>query len=125
MEVRRFAVPMVCVGIVVVVGWLFQDRPAAAQTQPDVVRARAIELVDSRGRVRAQLNVESSGEVIFRLRDSAGTIRVKLGASEDGSGLLLANEATEPGVHILANRRATSVTVQRGGQRQVITPERR
>jgi hypothetical protein len=125
MDVRRFAVSMACVGIVIVVGWLFQDRPAAAQTEPDVVRARAIELVDSRGRVRAQLNVESSGEVVFRLRDSTGTIRVKLGASEDGSGLLLANEVTEPGVHILANRRATSVTVQRGGQRQVITPERR
>jgi hypothetical protein len=125
MDVRRFAVSMAGVAIVIVVGWLFQDRPAAAQTQPEVVRARAIELVDSRGRVRAQLNVESSGEVIFRLRDSAGTIRVKLGASEDGSGLLLANEATEPGVHILANRRATSVTVQRGGQRQVITPEPR
>jgi hypothetical protein len=102
--------------------WLFQDRPAAAQTAPDVVRARAIELVDGRGRVRAQLNLESSGEVVLRLRDSAGTIRVKLGASEDGSGLLLANEATEPGVHIVANRRATSVTVQRGDQRQVMTP---
>ena len=125
MNVRRFAVPMACVGIVLVVFWLFQDRSAAAQTPMDVVRARTIELVDNRGRVRAQLNVESSGEVVFRLRDSAGTIRVKLGASEDGSGLLLANEATEPGVHIIANRRATSVTVQRGQLRQVITPEPR
>ena len=125
MNVRRFAVPMACVGIVLVVLWLFQERSAAAQTPMDVVRARTIELVDNRGRVRAQLNVESSGEVVFRLRDSAGTIRVKLGASEDGSGLLLANEATEPGVHIIANRRATSVTVQRGQLRQVITPEPR
>jgi hypothetical protein len=125
MYVGRFAVATACVGIVLVLSALFQDHPAAAQTQPDVVRARAIELVDSRGRVRAQLDVEPSGEVVFRLRDSAGTIRVKLGASEDGSGLLLANEATEPGVHILANRRATSLTVQRGRQRQVITPQPR
>ena len=125
MLVARFAVATASVSIVLGVTVLFQDRPAAAQTQPDVVRAREIELVDSRGRVRAQLNVESSGEVVFRLRDSAGTIRVKLGASEDGSGLLLANEATEPGVHIVANRRATSLTVQRGEQRQVITPQQR
>lgn len=125
MHARRFAVAMACVGTVLVVSSPFQDSPAVAQTQPDVIRARAIELVDGRGRVRAQLNVESSGEVVLRLRDSTGTIRVKLGASDDGSGLLLANEATEPGVHLLANRRATSVTVQRGQQRQVITPEAR
>ena len=125
MHIGRLVIATACMGVVVVGSGLFQDHLAGAQPEPDVVRARAIELVDSRGRVRAQLNVESSGEVIFRLRDSAGTIRVKLGASEDGSGLLLANEATEPGVHILANRRATSVTVQRGQQRQVITPEPR
>ena len=125
MDLRRFAVTTGCLGIVLVMSASLQDRPAAAQTQPDIVRARAIELVDDRGRVRAQLDVESSGEVVFRLRDSAGTIRVKLGASEDGSGLLLANEDTEPGVHILANRRATSVTVQRGQQRRVITPDPR
>jgi hypothetical protein len=122
MDVGRFVVATGCVGIVLLVSALFQNGPAAPRAHADVLRARAIELVDSRGRVRAQLNVESSGEVILRLRDSAGAIRVKLGASEDGSGLLLANEATEPGVHILANRRATSITVQRGQQRQVVTP---
>lgn len=98
------------------------DHPAAAQSVPDVLRARAIELVDDRGRVRAQLNVASSGEVVFRLRDSTGTIRVKLGADADGSGLLLANEATEPGVHILATRNRTLVTVKRGDREHVITP---
>lgn len=125
MRMRRLAVTTACIGIVLVASTLFQDHPAAAQPQPDVLRARAIELIDTRGRVRAQLNVESSGEVVFRLRDSAGTIRVKLGASDEGSGLLLANEATEPGVHILANRRATSVALQRGAKRHVITPESR
>jgi hypothetical protein len=95
---------------------------ADAQSASNVLRAEAIELVDQRGRVRAQLNVESSGEVVLRLRDSTGTIRVKLGASDDGSGLLLANEATEPGIHMLATRGRTSLTVQRGERRQVINP---
>ena len=122
MRIQRLAVATTGTAIVLAFGGLLRDRSASAQPAASVVRAQAIELVDARGRVRAQLNVEASGEVVFRLRDSTGTIRVKLGASEDGSGLLLANEATEPGVHILANRRATSVTVKRGARSQVIAP---
>lgn len=122
MQIQRLAVALTGTAIALVLGGFLYERSASAQPAASVVRAQAIELVDARGRVRAQLNVESSGEVVFRLRDSTGTIRVKLGASEDGSGLLLANEATEPGVHILANRRATSVTVKRGERSQVIAP---
>ena len=122
MRIQRLAVALTGTAIALALGGLLYERSASAQPAASVVRAQAIELVDARGRVRAQLNVESSGEVVFRLRDSTGTIRVKLGASEDGSGLLLANEATEPGVHILANRRATSVTVKRGERSHVLAP---
>lgn len=121
MKIGRFAA-IAILGILLALDILLRDAPADAQAMPDVLRARAIELVDARGRVRGQLNVESTGEVVFRLRDSTGTIRVKLGASEDGSGLLLANESTEPGVHILATRNRTSVTVKRGERSQVIAP---
>lgn len=122
MKTGRFAIAITTIGVLLALGTLLHERPAAAQPAPNVLRAQAIELVDARGRVRAQLNVESNGEVVFRLRDSSGTIRVKLGASEDGSGLLLANEATEPGVHILATRKSTSLTVKRGERSQVIQP---
>ena len=122
MRIGRIAIVMTAISALIALGALLYERPAAAQGVPSVVRAQAIELVDARGRVRAQLNVESSGAVVFRLRDSSGTIRVKLGASEDGSGLLLANEATEPGVHILATRSQTFVSVKRGEQSHVITP---
>jgi hypothetical protein len=95
------------------------DRPAVAL----LLRLRALELVDDSGRVRAQLSVESSGEVVFRLRDASGTIRVKLGASEAGSGLVLLDGATAPGVHILARQSGTSLTlVGKGGARRVIEP---
>ena len=60
-------------------------RPAA-ETTPAVLRGRALELVDDRGQVRSRLTVEPSGEVVLRLLDKHGTIRVKLGAGEDGSG---------------------------------------
>ena len=62
------------------------------------------------GEVRAQLDVESNGEAVFRLPDAQGTIGVKMGASEDGSGLLLINDLTEPGVQILADQNGTSLT---------------
>ena len=42
------------------------------------------ELVDDSGQVRANLKVETGDEVVFRLRDAKGTVRFKLGASEDG-----------------------------------------
>jgi hypothetical protein len=122
MMTKRFAGITSAAAILVAAAALLYERPVAAQPASNVLRAEAIELVDARGRVRAQLNVEASGEVVFRLRDSSGTIRVKLGASDDGSGLLLANEATEPGVHMLATRSRTSVTVKRGERSRVIAP---
>jgi hypothetical protein len=116
------AVAPIGIGLLLVLGMLLHERPAQAEAVPAVLRAQAIELVDSRGRVRAQLNVTPDGEAVFRLRDANGVIRVKLGADEAGSGLLLANERAEPGVHILATRTRTSLTLQRGGQRRVLRP---
>ena len=100
---------------------LLHDASAEARA-PSVLRAQTIELVDGRGRVRAQLKVEPGGQVVFRLRDAAGQVRVKLGADEAGSGLVLMNETSEPGVHVLATRTGTSLALQRGEQRRVVTP---
>jgi hypothetical protein len=114
-----------CIGAgIVLLGLLLHGRPADARAKavPAVLRAKAIELLDRRGQVRAQLNVSSDGEVIFRLRDANGTIRAKFGADETGSGLLLIDDRTEPGVHILAKRSGTSMTLQRGNQRRVLSP---
>jgi hypothetical protein len=48
---------------------------------------------------------------------------VKLGAGTDGSGLLLANDATEPGVHILAKPQGSSVRLaDKNGRERLITP---
>jgi hypothetical protein len=93
------------------------------QAPAPLLRGRALELVDDRGRIRARLNVESGGEVVFRLLDDRGTIRVKLGAGRDGSGLLLANDATEPGIHLLAKADGSSLkVVNKDGRSRLITP---
>jgi hypothetical protein len=65
---------------------------------------------------------EPDGEAVLRMRDAEGTIRVKLGASKKGSGLVLLDASTEPGVHVLANASGTSLTVKRGRQERVIRP---
>ena len=122
MRFQRLGAATVLLGAAVVVGLALRGGPAEAKSVPAVVRAQTIELVDPRGRVRAQLKVEPGGEVVFRLRDTAGRVRFKLGADEAGSGLVLMTETSEPGVHILATRSTTSLALQRGEQRNVLTP---
>ena len=96
---------------------------APSSATADIVRVRAIQLIDDRGQVRARLNVEPGGEVVFRLLDEEGTIRVKLGASEDGSRLLLLNDLTELGVHLLTDQNGSQITLSgRDGTQQVIEP---
>jgi hypothetical protein len=122
MNLQRIALVVVSTGFVLLLGLVvLGERPADGQAVPDVLRARAIELVDGNGRVRAQLNVDGE-EVVFRLRDQNGTIRTKLGADASGSGLLLNDNRTQPGVHILASRRRTSLTLRRDRRRRVLRP---
>jgi hypothetical protein len=122
MRVQRILVALLSANGLLLLGVALQGRAAVAQAVSPVLRARAIELVDDRGVARAQLDVEPSGEVVFRLRDANGTIRVKIGASEDGSGLVLLDEATEPGLHALAKRGGTSLTLAKGTRQHTITP---
>ena len=124
MNINRLAVALTVINLILLIVLMAQSRMTANQTIPEVLRVRAFELVDENGRVRAQLNIdETSGEVIFRLRDQKESIRVKLGASEEGSGLLLINDLTEPGVHLLARQDDTSLTLtDQSGAEQVIEP---
>jgi hypothetical protein len=122
MRIERWVTAFAAICLLVPLAVLLLDRQADAERVPSLVRARAIELVDGRGQVRAQIRLERNREVVFRLRDQDGTIRVKLGASRAGSGLLLLNEATEPGVHALARAKETSLSLQRGEQRTVVVP---
>lgn len=124
MNTNRLAVALTVINLILLIVVIAQSRMTANQTIPEVLRVRAFELIDENGRVRAQLNIdETNGEVIFRLRDEKETIRVKLGASEEGSGLLLINDLTEPGVHLLAKQDDTSLTLtDHSGAEQVIKP---
>ena len=119
----RIAVLITAVNLGLLLANLARSGSASAQAPVPLLRGRALELVDERGQIRARLNVEADGEVVFRLLDDRGTIRVKLGANKEGSGLLLANDATEPGVHLLAKAAGSSVkVVNKDGRERLITP---
>ena len=121
MNANRSALVLTVINVAILLFLLLDGRRMAQRTEFETLRVRAIELLDERGQVRAQLDVEESGEVVFRLRDEQGVIRVKMGASSDGSGLVLLNEQTQPGIQIYAQRGDTRLTLTgQGGEKQVI-----
>ncbi|GMW01667.1 MAG: hypothetical protein AMXMBFR84_28040 [Candidatus Hydrogenedentota bacterium] len=126
MKVYSLPIAVTALNIAVFAATFFQGGAAAAKAKfdPEVLRAQTIELVAPDGTVRAQLKVEDSGEAVFRMRDSKGTVRMKIGANEDGSGLALMNEETEPGVHMLAKRdKGSSITLtEADGKQTVLKP---
>ena len=130
MKIQRLAIALAAINFVLLLLTVAQSGRTTAQTGTPILRGRALELVDDRGQVRSRLNVEPTGEVVLRLFDKNGTIRVKLGAGEDGAGLMLADEATEPAIHLIARRTGTaerptttSITLRgTDGQQRVIRP---
>lgn len=77
----------------------------------DKITVREFELVDDNGQNRVSIKVEPDGELVFRMKDEAGTIRVKLGAGEEGSGFVLLNDKTQPAIHALAKKDKTTLTL--------------
>lgn len=123
MNTNRLALGLTVVNLVLLIVILVQNRMSASQAVPDVLRVRAFELVDEHGQVRAQLNVEPEGGVVFRLRDENETIRVKLGASTEGSGLVLINDQTNAGVQIISQKDGTRlILTDESGTKQLIEP---
>jgi hypothetical protein len=95
----------------------------SAQTSAPVMRVSALEIVDERGVVRARLGIKGGTTAELDLFDRTGTIRVKLGAGERGSGLVLADDSAQPGVHLLAQRGETRLTLKEpGGKERAIRP---
>ena len=75
------------------------------------ITVHEFELTDGNGTKRATIKAERNGEVVLRLMGEKGTIRVKLGASESGSGFVLLDDNTDPGVHAHANKEGSGITL--------------
>ena len=121
MKFQRIAIVFSVLNLLLLLFLLVQVPSTTQQSITPVVRTRAFELVDENGKIRAQFNVEKTGEVVFRLRDAKGTIRTKFSASEDGSGLSLMDDRTDATVQIRAIESGASIIlIDRNGKEQVI-----
>jgi hypothetical protein len=133
MKTQRLAIFLTAVNLVILMFVMAQSSPGVAQGVAPVLRGQALEIVDQRGQIRARINVEPAATtpdgkkypeaVVFRLTDPNGRIRVKLGADSDGSGLMLADDSQQPGVHALAKGTGSFLKlINKEGREQVIKP---
>ena len=123
MKSNRAVVALIIVNLIVLLSVLTDEGSASDQGVAPVLRGRALELVDIHGLTRARINMEPTGEVVLRLFDESGTIRIKIGASKNGSGLVLLNDSTEVGVHLLANDNGSSLKLMdKNGRQRLISP---
>jgi len=98
MKTQRLAIGLMVLNIFIVMSVLFRANSAATPEVASVLRARAFELVDEKGRVRAEMIVcprqhtqkmadgttEYPETVLLRLITSQGGPNVKIAATEDG-----------------------------------------
>ena len=134
---RRIALVLAGLNLVLIALVLVRIRPleATEYPSPGVLRGSSLELVDSHGRVRAELKVLAADPSVqmpdgtrgapetvqLRLIDSHGGPNVKLAATEDGSGLVLGGEKGY--VQILSRGQNPHVKIVNGsGQERLIRP---
>jgi hypothetical protein len=114
------------------VGYQSVHAPDPA-SPPAVIRGRALEIVDARGKVRASITVLPEDPkviwkgkpypetVLLRLMTAEGRPNVKLGAGKTGSGLLIGGESDPTYVQVLAEGGETTVRLKnKDGQERVI-----
>jgi hypothetical protein len=103
---QRFTAGLTALNLVLLASVLTQRAPLTAQDVAPVLRGRALEIVDSQGRVRAEIKllpadpavklpVGTTGypeTVLLRLISSGNNPHVKLSTTEDGAGLVLGGE---------------------------------
>ena len=112
-----------------------QQGLAAQADVPAVLRARALQIVDERGRVRASLSVLPEDPkvlwkgkpypetVLLRLITAEGRPNVKLGASKNGAGLVVGGEADPTYVQLLAEGGETTLKlINKNRAERLITP---
>lgn len=103
---------------------------AAAGAQAPILRGRALEIVDDKGRVRSTLTVIPADPrtgypetVLLRLIDSKGRPSVKIAATEDGSALGLGGESDPTGISLMARGTTTSIKLtSKDGHEQTYKP---
>jgi hypothetical protein len=137
MKTQRLLITLTAVNLGLLAYQLVQPRLASASTGdvPAVLRGRALEIVDARGKVRASLTVIPEDPkviwkgkpypetVLLRLISPEGRPNVKLGASQMGAGLVIGGEANPTYVQVLAEGGESMVKlINKNGTERLIKP---
>jgi hypothetical protein len=135
MKVQRLLIALTLVNLALLIFTLAQMRPAVAEGDPPVLRGRALEIVDERGRVRASLSVlpaktQPNGEtyaetVLLRLITERGRPSVKIGASEQAAGLSLAGPTNTKDTYVILEAKGTASSLRlrnEDGREQIVKP---
>jgi hypothetical protein len=136
MNTRRFLITLTVVNTGVLLLSIGQHAiPASAQEPVPVLRARALEIVDQQGRVRASLSVvaadtTASGAayretVLLRLITEQGRPSVKLSASEQASGLSVSGPTGSKDAYAILEANAISSSLKlraEDGREQLLKP---
>jgi hypothetical protein len=135
MKTQRLAIGLTALNLVILIFLLLRTHSAPTSEVAAVLRGRALEIVDDRGRVRAMIKVFPASPtvkmpdgttgypetVLMRLIDSKGAPNVKIAATEDGSVVSLVGESNPTHVQILARGTNPSLKlVNKDGQEQMI-----
>src|SRR5262245_1041160 len=110
-------------------------QPTRADSQADILRARGLQIVDDRGRVRASLAIlpattseaglASQETGLLRLITEKGRPVVKIGASEQASGVSIAGPTGSKDTYAILGADATASSLKlrsEDGREQVIKP---
>jgi hypothetical protein len=137
MKTERLLILLTAVNAGLLTYQLVRPHLASAATVDvqTVIRGRALEIVDDRGRVRASLSVLPEdpkhmwkGEpypetVLLRLITADGRPNVKLGASKRGAALLIGGESDPTYVQVLAEGGESTVRlIDKTGTERLIKP---
>lgn len=139
MKTQRLALALTVVNLILMALVFSPLRPTFAQPGPESIapglRGRSLEIVDERGRTRAQIliappttlnGVRYPETVLLRLIDSAGQPTIKMAASVEGSGLNLLGGPDDGGwygLQLSADGKASRIElVEKDGRRAVIRP---
>jgi len=112
---------------------LSRTRPALASSGSDVLRGRALEIIDDHGRVRASIKLHEAGTfkptgqkipetVMLRLIDSEGRPEVKIGASVEGGAFSLVGRSDSTQLLLLADSSSSVRLKDPSGRERVIQP---
>ena len=152
MKIQRFLIALTFVNLALMVFLLAQTRavraktaaPAAAQGNAPaaegvapVLRGRALEIVDDKGKVRASIAIYPADPsvkmpdgttgypetVLLRLINSKGRPNIKIDAQDIGGGVMVGGESNPTYASLSARGASTSLKmINKDGQQQTLKP---